>query len=125
MKNRYGDEYNFEIIDDKTMTITGELDHWRFGGREGQQHLDSEAKIKEGIELTNFERRKNVSAYLKKSAIKNTFVTLLDLMTRMIKYHEFAHLKVPTIIPKTDSFFSHEEFLALNREIKICPIFAQ
>ena len=42
MKNRYGDEYDFEIIDDKTMTITGNLKHWRFGGKEGQDHLDSE-----------------------------------------------------------------------------------
>jgi hypothetical protein len=35
MKNRYGDKYEFEIIDNNTMTITGELNHWRFGGREG------------------------------------------------------------------------------------------
>lgn len=35
MKNRYGDEYEFKIIDDNTMTITGDLKHWRFGGKEG------------------------------------------------------------------------------------------
>ena len=40
MKNRYGDEYEFEIIDDNTMTITGNLKYWRFGGKEGQDHLD-------------------------------------------------------------------------------------
>ena len=35
MKNRYGNEYHFEKLNDNTYTINGELDHWRFGGREG------------------------------------------------------------------------------------------
>lgn len=41
-KNRYGNEYEFCIIDDNTMTIQGALDHWRFGGREGTQGVDME-----------------------------------------------------------------------------------
>jgi hypothetical protein len=40
MKNRYGDEYRFEKVSDNTYTIVGELKHWRFGGREGQESMD-------------------------------------------------------------------------------------
>jgi hypothetical protein len=40
MKNRYGDEYNFEKIDDNTYTIVGDLKYWRFGGQEGQEGID-------------------------------------------------------------------------------------
>jgi len=40
MKNRYGDEYAFEQVDENTFTITGNLQYWRYGGREGQEHLD-------------------------------------------------------------------------------------
>lgn len=40
MKNRYGDEYNFEKVDDNTYTILGDLKYWRFGGREGQNQID-------------------------------------------------------------------------------------
>lgn len=40
MKNRYGDEYAFVVVDDNTLTIVGDLKHWRFGGKEGQKHLD-------------------------------------------------------------------------------------
>lgn len=40
MKNRYGDEYHFEKLSENTYTIVGELNHWRFGGREGQQKMD-------------------------------------------------------------------------------------
>ena len=35
MKNRYGTEYEFVNLGNDTYTITGDLDHWRFGGREG------------------------------------------------------------------------------------------
>lgn len=40
MKNRYGNEYSFEKVDDNTYTIVGELSYWRFGGREGQSGMD-------------------------------------------------------------------------------------
>lgn len=40
MKNRYGDEYNFELVGDNTYTIVGNLKYWRFGGREGQSGID-------------------------------------------------------------------------------------
>ena len=40
MKNRYGDEYRFRKLTDDTYTIEGDLKHWRFGGREGQQQMD-------------------------------------------------------------------------------------
>lgn len=40
MKNRYGDEYEFVKIDDNTMTIKGDLKHWRCGGREGTSGVD-------------------------------------------------------------------------------------
>ena len=40
MKNRYGNEYTFEKIDDNTYTIVGELKYWRYGGREGQEQMD-------------------------------------------------------------------------------------
>lgn len=35
MKNRYGNEYHFVKTGDNEYTIEGDLDHWRFGGREG------------------------------------------------------------------------------------------
>lgn len=34
MKNRYGDEYIFVKTGDNEYTIAGDLDHWRFGGRD-------------------------------------------------------------------------------------------
>jgi len=40
MKNRYGNEYNFEKINDNTYKIVGDLDYWRFGGLEGQDGID-------------------------------------------------------------------------------------
>jgi hypothetical protein len=40
MKNRYGDEYDFVVVDDNTLTIVGDLNYWRFGGKEGQHELD-------------------------------------------------------------------------------------
>lgn len=40
MKNRYGDEYQFQKVSDDTYTITGDLRYWRMGGLEGQDHID-------------------------------------------------------------------------------------
>jgi len=40
MKNRYGDEYRFELVGENTYTIVGDLKYWRFGGKEGQEQMD-------------------------------------------------------------------------------------
>ena len=40
MKNRYGTEYEFVNLGNDTYTITGDLDHWRFGGREGVEGVN-------------------------------------------------------------------------------------
>jgi hypothetical protein len=40
MRNRYGNEYMFEKVDENTYTIVGELSYWRYGGREGQNEMD-------------------------------------------------------------------------------------
>ena len=40
MKNRHGNEYHFEKVDENVYTIVGELDYWRYGGREGQPNID-------------------------------------------------------------------------------------
>jgi hypothetical protein len=40
MRNRYGDEYTFEVVNENTYTIKGDLKYWRFGGREGQEQMD-------------------------------------------------------------------------------------
>lgn len=40
VKNRYGDEYGFELIGENKYAITGGLKYWRFGGKDGQQRLD-------------------------------------------------------------------------------------
>jgi hypothetical protein len=40
MKNRYGDEYTFEKVNENTYTIVGDLKYWRYGGREGQPEMD-------------------------------------------------------------------------------------
>ena len=40
MKNRYGNRYEFEPIGANLYTITGELDHWRYGGQEGESTVD-------------------------------------------------------------------------------------
>ena len=42
MKNRYGDEYQFTKVSGDTYTITGDLKYWRYGGQEGQNHIDYE-----------------------------------------------------------------------------------
>ena len=41
-KNRYGDKYWFEQVSVTTVKIQGNLSHWRFGGREGQEDLDKD-----------------------------------------------------------------------------------
>jgi hypothetical protein len=40
MRNRYGDEYTFEKVNENTYTIKGDLKYWRYGGREGQEQMD-------------------------------------------------------------------------------------
>jgi hypothetical protein len=40
MKNRYGDEYSFEKVNENIYTIVGDLKYWRYGGREGQPEMD-------------------------------------------------------------------------------------
>lgn len=40
MKNRYGDEYDFEEVSPGIYKITGNLSHWRFGGKEGQESIN-------------------------------------------------------------------------------------
>ena len=40
MKNRYGDEYSFELVNEGVYTIVGDLKYWRMGGREGQEQMD-------------------------------------------------------------------------------------
>jgi len=40
MKNRHGNEYHFEKVDENVYTIVGDLDYWRYGGREGQPNID-------------------------------------------------------------------------------------
>jgi hypothetical protein len=41
MKNRYGNEYRFEKINDNTYTIKGDLNYWRYGGKDGADGVDS------------------------------------------------------------------------------------
>jgi hypothetical protein len=40
MRNRYGDNYQFEKVNDNTFVIRGDLKHWRFGGQENQHEID-------------------------------------------------------------------------------------
>jgi hypothetical protein len=40
MRNRYGDVYHFEPINEDTFVIRGNLDHCRFGGQENQSEID-------------------------------------------------------------------------------------
>jgi hypothetical protein len=40
MKNRYGDEYTFEQVSENVYTIKGDLNYWRYGGKEGQSGID-------------------------------------------------------------------------------------
>lgn len=40
MKNRDGVEYYFVKTSDNIYTIVGDLQYWRYGGREGQDQMD-------------------------------------------------------------------------------------
>jgi hypothetical protein len=40
MKNRYGNEYEFVQVSDNVYTITGDLEYWRYGGRESGERVD-------------------------------------------------------------------------------------
>lgn len=40
MRNRYGNEYNFEKVNNNTYTITGDLKYWRYGGNDGEDGID-------------------------------------------------------------------------------------
>jgi hypothetical protein len=40
MRNRHGDVYHFEKVNDNTYTIVGDLSYWRYGGLEGQESVD-------------------------------------------------------------------------------------
>lgn len=40
MRNRYGDVYDFKQVGEDTYQIVGDLNYWRFGGKEGQEHID-------------------------------------------------------------------------------------
>ena len=42
MKNRYNDEYRFEQVRDKVYKIVGDLNHWRYGGKEGTSGVDTD-----------------------------------------------------------------------------------
>ena len=39
-RNRYGDEYWFEPVDENVYRLAGDLKYWRFGGKEGQESMD-------------------------------------------------------------------------------------
>lgn len=36
MKNRYGNEYWFEPVGENKFRICGDLNYWRYGGKEGE-----------------------------------------------------------------------------------------
>jgi hypothetical protein len=38
--NRYGNVYWFEQVHDRVYVIRGDLKYWRYGGQEGQEHVD-------------------------------------------------------------------------------------
>ena len=40
MKNRYGDVYEYKRINENTFAVVGNLKYWRFGGKEGEQHVN-------------------------------------------------------------------------------------
>ena len=40
MRNRYGDNYHFEQINENTYVLRGDLKYWRYGGQEGQDRID-------------------------------------------------------------------------------------
>jgi hypothetical protein len=40
LRNRYGDRYNFISTGPNTYTVGGELQYWRYGGKEGEERID-------------------------------------------------------------------------------------
>lgn len=42
MKNRYGDEYWFEKVGDNSYIIKGDLNYWRYGGKEGVEGINKD-----------------------------------------------------------------------------------
>lgn len=42
MKNRYGNEFEFEAVDSNTYRITGDLKYWRYGGHTGAEQVDTD-----------------------------------------------------------------------------------
>ena len=40
MRNRYDNEYWFEQVGPNTYTIKGDLDYWRYGGKDGADGVD-------------------------------------------------------------------------------------
>ena len=40
MRNRHGDNYHFEQINENTYVLRGDLKYWRYGGQEGQDRID-------------------------------------------------------------------------------------
>lgn len=40
MINRYGDHYQFEKLTENSFQIVGDLNYWRFGGKDGQDIID-------------------------------------------------------------------------------------
>jgi hypothetical protein len=40
MRNRYGDEYHFEKVEENLYTIVGDLKYWRYGGNDGEDSVD-------------------------------------------------------------------------------------
>jgi len=40
MRNRYGDEYHFEKVEENLYTIVGDLKYWRYGGNDGEETMN-------------------------------------------------------------------------------------
>jgi len=40
MRNRHGDIYHFEKVDENTYTIVGDLKYWRYGGNDGEDTIN-------------------------------------------------------------------------------------
>lgn len=40
VRNRYGNEYNFEPLTENTYRIVGDVSYWRFGGKQGESGIN-------------------------------------------------------------------------------------
>jgi len=40
MRNRHGDVYSFEKVDENTYQIVGDLKYWRYGGNDGEEAIN-------------------------------------------------------------------------------------